>query len=202
MSEELGKIRRSEIEKGRHWLNPAAIACALTHRDKLLTAAQLHQTILCEDDIVLDSKFICEWQKIEARDLFKNLNEPVLLHYFSRSPIIAREPVIAKFGKYSIYKLESKHISSAACYYIQEKIASKIIDFQTPIETSADNWQEIRKSDCFSDSYIIHPAATSIAGFSSTIGYGDNIKSNHIFSIFARKIKRHLMRSRKKYLRI
>ena len=45
VSERMRALRIRERASGKSWLNPAAIACALTHRDKLLSEAEERNVI-------------------------------------------------------------------------------------------------------------------------------------------------------------
>ena len=197
VSEEMRLLRERERLKGKLWINPAAIACALTHRDKLLAEAEESNVILCEDDVLLNRDFIELWSENEIRETFSKLDSVVLFHYISQSLITTSTPSVAKFGKYRIFKLdEALHVTSGACYYAPPLIAKNIRAHQTPIRISADNWLEMKNNGVFSHIYVVHPSPVQIAGMASNIGYGSAWKSNALWVVMARRLKRLIQRRR------
>lgn len=199
VSEEMRLLRERERLKGKLWINPAAIACALTHRDKLLAVAEETNVVLCEDDILLHRDFIELWAEDDVREKFSKLDSVVLLHYISRSPITTSTPPVAEFGRFRIFKLDEVHVLSGASYYAPPHVARHIRQFQTPVRCSADNWLEMKKHGVFPNIYVVHPTPVQIAGMASNIGYGSAWKSNALWVVLIRRLKRLIQRSRKKF---
>ncbi len=198
VSEEMKLLRERERLKGKLWINPAAIACALTHRDKLLVGAEKSNVILCEDDIKIQSDFIDLWKKNYVRERFSMLNSVVLLHYISINQITTSSPPVGEFGKYRIFKLDDSHVSSSACYFVSAQVASGIRHYQTPIRISADSWSEMKNQGVIPCVYVVHPSPCSIAGMASNLGYGSEWQSNAIWLVLLRRLKRWILRRRKK----
>jgi len=198
VSEEMRLLRERERLKGKLWLNPAAIACALTHRDKLLAEAEEADIVLCEDDVLLHRDFIELWAKDDVREKFSKLDSVVLLHYTSRSPITTSTAPIAEFGKFRIFKLDEVQVLSGACYYAPPHVARHIRQFQTPVRFSADSWFEMKKHGVFPNIYVVDPTPVQIAGMASTIGYGSAWKSNALWVVWARRFKRLIQQIRQK----
>lgn len=196
VSDEMKLLRERERLKGKLWINPAAIACALTHRDKLLAEAEESDVVLCEDDILLRRDFIELWSEDDIKAQFSKLDSIVLLHYTSRSPITTSSPPVAEFGKYRIFKLDEAQVSSGACYFAPPQVASRIRHYQTPIRISADAWSEMKNQGVLPCVYVVHPSPCSIAGMASNIGYGSAWRSNAVWIVLARRLKRLIQRSR------
>lgn len=196
VSQEMKELRAREREKVFRWINPAAIACALTHRDKLLAHAQLRSLMLCEDDILMAGDFIEHWRDGELREKMNGLSGVVLLHYFSRTPIVASGPPLFSFGKYGVYEVESGNVVSGACYFAPQVVARSIRLAQSPIQTSADHWVEMKRRKVFSSIYVVHPSPCRVAGLASNIGYGGDSNSNALWVVWARRLKRMILRSR------
>lgn len=197
-SAEMMQRRKSLRLKAESWLGPAAIACALTHRDRLLSRAEENTLILCEDDIILNPDFIDLWCRDDIREQFQKFDGPVLFHYFSQGLITASSPPVASFGKYSIYRLDQVHILSSACYFVSKEVAYSIRQHQTPIRSSADAWAEMKKHGVFKEIYVVHPSPCQIAGFATTLGYEGSLRSNNFFVILARRLNRLMHRRVKK----
>lgn len=199
VSEEMRQLRERERLKGKLWINPAAIACALTHRDKLLTEAEERDVILCEDDVLLQRDFIDLWCQEEVRKQFAECDGVVLMHYISRGAITASGPPVAQFGGYQIFKLDEVPVSSGACYYAPPAVARLIRLHQTPIKKSADHWAAMKNDGIFSNIYAVHPSPCSIAGMASNIGYGGGMKSNQWWVVWARRLKRMVQLRRNQF---
>lgn len=198
VSEAMRSLRRCERERGKSWLNPAAIACALTHRDKLLPEAEERNVILCEDDVLIQSSFIDLWLMDHVREQFSKLDGVCLLHYMSRDPITSSQPPIAQFGEFKIFAIDNCNILSGACYYAPCLVAKRIRSHQTPIQCSADHWSKMKEENLFKRIYVVHPAPAQISGMASNIGYDGSWRSNSSWIILARRIKRMLQRKRQK----
>ncbi len=196
VSKEMKSLRETERRKGRNWINSAAVACALTHRDGLLEAAQNHELILCADDVQISSDFIIQWQKREIRSKFAAQDGVVLLHYSSRGDIVAAREPIFRFGKYGVHKLLSHHIASGACYFAPPATAKSIISFQSPVSTTADDWRSMQNAGLFSSIYLVHPSPCNIAAMASTIGYGNSYRKNTPIFRLIRKLNRLLNKHR------
>lgn len=196
VSEEMRLLRERERLKGKLWINPAAIACALTHRDKLLVGAEESNVVLCEDDVLLRRDFVELWSEDDVRKRFSKLDSIVLLHYTSRSPITTSSPPVAEFGKYRVFKVDEAQVSSGACYFAPPQVASRIRHFQTPIRITADAWSEMKNHGVLPCVYVVHPSPCSIAGMASNIGYGSAWRSNAVWMVLVRRLKRLIQRSR------
>lgn len=194
-SEEMRSLRSHEQSKGKVWVGPAAIACALTHRDKLLAEASNYPLVACEDDITLSSDFIDLWKNKKVRERLSELDGIVLIHYMSRKRIYSSTPPVLDFGKYKIYKLDEPEIGSAACYFAPPPIARSIRIIQTPIRVTADHWGDMMRAGAFSEIYVVHPSPCSIAGMASSIGYG-GYSGNSLIARLARRLKRIISRFR------
>ncbi len=117
VSEEFKLLRNKERERGRKWVNEAAVACTITHRDKLLKEAAERECFLCEDDVVIDSSFIKHWQCKMIRSQLSELNGLVLGCYSSHDSIaVSAEPALT-FGKFGVYEFLGSKVYSAACYF-------------------------------------------------------------------------------------
>lgn len=197
VSEQMKLLRERERLSGKLWINPAAIACALTHRDKLLTEAETQSIILCEDDIIIRSDFIKLWQDEKIRAKLAGLDSIVLLHYISRTPITTSSAAVAKFGIYRIFKLDENHVASGACYFAPSQVAIRLRQYQTPINTSADAWAQMKSEGVLPCVYVVHPSPCSIAGMASNIGYGSTWIGNAKWLILIRRLKRFVQRTRK-----
>ncbi len=197
VDDELKDIRKREKSKNKHWLNPALIACTLTHRDRLLKLAEQKPLILCEDDVLIEEEFIEQWLCQKTQSKLNSLDGVVLLHYISKKPIMADPRPIYNFGKYSVHKIEQGSVASGACYFSPTTIAVNIRANQIPIKVSVDNWSKMKQLGFFKEIYAIHPSPCQIAGMASTIGYGDDNKSNALWIVLGRRIKRTINRYRK-----
>lgn len=198
VSEAMRALRMREREGGKSWLNPAAIACALTHREKLLSEAEQRNVILCEDDALIRSDFIDLWMDNHVRDEFSRLDGIVLLHYMSRMPITTSRPPVSQFGKFKIFSIDDCDISSGACYYAPPLVAKQIRSHQNPISCSADHWTSMRKENIFRSIYVVHPAPARISGMASNIGYDSRSRSNALWIVLARRVKRLIQRKRQR----
>lgn len=178
-----------ESLKGGVWINPAAIACALSHRDKLLAEASKRDVVLCEDDVILQHDFIDLWSRFDVRSLFSKCDGVVLLHYTSSAPITVSGAPVFNFGRYQVFKLDDVHVASAACYYVNSVVASNIRQYQTPIRNCADEWVDMKRNGVFASVYILHPSPCRMAGMASNIGYGGRWKNNSVFFILARRLR-------------
>lgn len=193
---ELRDLRRMEAAQGKRWIGPPAIACALTHRDRLLAAAETKDRISCEDDTRLSKDFIEAWQVESVRNMFRDCGGVVLAHYRSNTPILTETHPHAIFGRYGIYKLTSEHISSGACYYCPPAISCDLRQMQRPISTSADHWLTFQERIGFEGIYLIHPSPVRLMPFASTIGYSTNWLSRQDGAVYrmARELRRKLSR--------
>lgn len=196
VSQDLKALRAGERAKGKQWLNPAAIACALTHRDLLLAEAENRPVILCEDDVLLDRAFISQWTRDSMRDQFAGLDSVVLLHYMSQVPLTTSRPPVGVFGRYRVYRLDESRVSSGACYHAPPEVASKLRAFQAPIRTTADDWHTMQKEGVLPCVYVVHPSPVQIAGMASNIGYGSAWTSNAPWVVWARRLRRFIQRRR------
>lgn len=120
------QLRGRERLKGKLWINPAAIACALTHRDKLLAIAEHRNVVLCEDEVFLRRDFVDLWCQDDVRKKFAKCNGVVLMHYISRRPTTTSAPAVAESGGYQIFQMNEVHVSSSACYYAPPSVARRI----------------------------------------------------------------------------
>jgi len=193
---ELRDLRRREVSNGKLWIGPPAIACALTHRDRLLAAAENDDVILCEDDARLSRDFIDAWQSQSVRTMFRDCGGVVLAYYRANLPILTEIQPRATFGRFGIYRLMSEHIMSAVTYYCPPAIARDIRQLQRPIATSADNWQTFQKRIGFDGVYLIHPSPVQLMPFASSIGYSTHwlARRNDVISRMARKLRRQFLR--------
>lgn len=198
-SQNMKALRTREREKGLRWISPPAIACALTHRDGLLFHAQSRSLILCEDDILIAGDFIQHWRDDELRKKMNGLDGVVLLHYFSRTPIVGSGSPLFSFGKYGVYEVESGNVVSGACYFAPQTVAHSIRLAQNPIETSADHWVEMKRRRVFSSIFVVSPSPCRVAGLASNIGYGGDLNSNALWVVWARRLKRMFLRSREDF---
>ncbi|HSP31175.1 MAG TPA: hypothetical protein VLO13_04070 [Halomonas sp.] len=190
VSEEFKSFRKKERDKGKKWVNEAAVACALTHRDKLLKEAAERECFLCEDDVVIDSSFIKHWQCKVIRSKLSDLNGLVLGCYSSHNSIeVSQEPSLT-FGKFGVYEVLDCKIYSGACYFLPPHLAESVFLLQAPIKYTADQWNDISKEIGF-PVYVIYPAPASFVAFSSNIGYGNfRVSSNSLYWRLIRKINR------------
>ncbi|MCE9664017.1 hypothetical protein LY622_11225 [Halomonas sp. M5N1S17] len=190
VSEEFKLLRKKERDRGKSWVNEAAVACAITHRDKLLKEAAERECFLCEDDIVLDGSFISYWQCEMIRSRLSELNGLVLGCYSSHNIIAVREKPLLTFGKFGVYEVLGCKVYSGACYFLPPPLAESVIFLQAPVKYTADQWDAISKSIGF-PIFLIHPAPASFVAFSSNIGYGNfSVSSNSLFWRSIRKINR------------
>lgn len=190
VSEEFKLLREKEREKGRKWVNEAAVACTVTHRDKLLREAAERECFLCEDDVVIDSSFIKHWQSETIRSKLSDLNGLVLGCYSSHQNIEVSSKPLLTFGKYGVYEVLSRKIYSAACYFLPPSLAESVILHQTPVKCISDQWDDIRQHIGF-PIFVIHPAPASFVAFSSNIGYGNfRVSSNSLLWRSIRRINR------------
>jgi hypothetical protein len=194
VSDHLRAVRQTEREKGKTWLNEAAVACALTHRDKLLVIAEQRDVFLCEDDAVIGRDLIDAFQQPSFRNGLRQLNGPVLAHYLAHVPILTDESPVIRLGRFGVYRLTSSHIMSGACYYASPTVAGAIRKAQTPINYAADLWLNMRRDGAFADIFLLHPRPCNTAGFYSTIGYRKStlFNSNHLVLRALRKLNRKL----------
>lgn len=194
---ELRDLRQREAAKGKRWIGPPAIACALTHRDRLLAVAETDDVILCEDDARLNRDFIHSWQIESVRSMFRDCGGVVLAHYRANQPIVTSTQPYATFGRYGIYRLTSDHIMSGASYYCPPSIARDIRQLQSPISTSADDWLAFHKRVGFDGIYLLHPSPIRLMPFASTIGYSTRwlARQNGILLRTARELRRKLSSS-------
>lgn len=199
VTDEMRQLRERERLRGKLWINPAAIACALTHRDKLLAVAEERDVILCEDDVLINRDLIDLWRQDDVRKLFAAYDGVVLMHYISRTPITSSTAPVAEFGPYKIFKLDEVHVSSGACYYAPPLVARRMREHQTPLRSTPDHWLEMKKAGVFSGIYVVHPSPCRIAGMASNIGYGGHWKSNSWLIVLARRFKRQLQRRRQRF---
>ena len=200
VSDEMKEIRRRSRAEGKKWINESAVACALTHRDRLLPEALKRDVILCEDDVAIHRDFVRLWQKEGVRSVFRECTGPVLLHYRANSPIEVNPLPVATFGRYAIHRLTSQHIMSGVCYYVNEKTAAAFREAQTPIHSAADQWRRIQKDAGFPDIFLVHPSPCRLSEFASTIGYSSSRLSSsnlllvHLLRRMHRKIRAHRYR--------
>lgn len=194
---ELWKLMR---ERGRTWINQRAIACAITHRDRLLSIAEEGDCILCEDDALIKDNFIRLWKEEENRKILRDLGGIVLMNYTSRSEIFVNSNPVGNIGNYKIFRSGTKSVSSAACYYVPPLIAPRLRAIQTPLIATADSWGTFSSSLEGVDVFLIDPPPCTIGNFASTIGYRDrNIPlPNTFFVKMLRSVGRRLLRLRKK----
>ena len=194
---ELRDLRQREAAKGKRWIGPPAIACALTHRDCLLAAAETDDVILCEDDARVSRDFIDAWQVGSVRSMFRDCGGVVLAHYRANQPIVTSTQPHATFGRYGIYRLTSEHIMSGASYYCPPSVARDIRQLQRPISTSADDWLTFHKRVGFDGIYLLHPSPIRLMPFASTIGYSTRwlARQNGKLTRMARELRRKLSRS-------
>lgn len=193
---ELKLVREQERLKGKTWLNPAAVACAVTHRDKLLSAARTRSLILCEDDIRLAPDFVALWSDPVRREALAQLDGVVLIHYASREPITALAAVAGRIGQYTVHRLHDCHVVSGACYYAPPAVAEEIAQFQTPIRCTADHWLEMKQRGAIKNMYAMSPSPVRIAPLTSTIGYRGQLHSNSALARFVRGLRRSVRRRR------
>jgi GR25 family glycosyltransferase involved in LPS biosynthesis len=193
---ELRDLRRNAAAEGKLYLRPSAIACALTHRDRLLAAAENDDVILCEDDARLSSDFVDAWQSQSVRTMFRDCGGVVLGYYRASVPILTEIEPYATFGRFGIYRLVSEHVLSTVTYYCPPAIARDIRQLQLPIATSADSWKFFQKRIGFESIYLVHPSPVQLMPFASSIGYSTHwlARRNDLFSRMARQLRRRLLR--------
>lgn len=191
------ELRQRERDKGKRWLNPAAIACALTHRDKLIALSEKRNVILCEDDSIIEGDFIALWHDKSTQNTFAKCDSVVLIHYRSASPITSSAPPVAEFGKYKIFRVDDGNVGSGACYYLPPNIANRVRKYQTPINVSADSWQQMRHDGVFKNVFVVSPSPVRIAPAASNIGYGNASDGNGLLTTVTRKIWRRIQRFRR-----
>lgn len=197
VSKSMREVREKERAKGKRWISAAAVACALTHRDRLLPEAMDRDVVLCEDDVSINRDFIDLWSKPDIREAFRQIDGVVLMYYWSRAPITSQGEAVLRLGEYSVRRLDDLHILAAACYYVPPAVAERIREFQTPLHCTADHWHEMRRNGVFRDIYAIHPAPANTGSLTSNIGYGGKITSNSLFFRLLRTLRRGLAKRRK-----
>lgn len=196
---ELTQLRASLRRQGKKWASPAAIACALTHRDLLLRRAEAIDAILCEDDATFHPDFIEAWSRQSNRQVLREIEGVTLLYHLSRGPVVVEKAPVAKIGPFKAYRVKSNNVLSAVAYYASPDAAAGIRRVQTPLVTSSDNWHQFKQLGAFKDLYIMHPAPVTLAPFDSVIGYGGLIKGDSLLARTLRRMNRilrkHLRRS-------
>jgi len=193
------ELRARQSKQNKTWANPAAVACAMTHRDKLLKEAVHRDAILCEDDALIDQKMIQLWQQQNIRDIFRNIGDVTLLFYLSRSTIRVSKIPLARVGPYCIYRVTDGEVGSAVSYYASSVAADRIRSLQTPISATADQWQAFKARGAISNINIVFPSPVRLAAFESHIGYGGRLKGNSITVRALRVANRSLRRWRGKF---
>lgn len=173
-------FRRDQIKKGRDWLTSGVIACAMTHRN-MISVIGLKGKFCCEDDAVIESDAIKLISDGSLQTLLEGLDGLTLLDYRSRRNIISEKKPVQRIGKYSIHRVISYNLGSAACYFVPAKIAKRFVNFQTPINASPDQFDEMQKMGVFENLYIIHPKAARSSDFPTTMEYEYSKKTNYFF---------------------
>jgi GR25 family glycosyltransferase involved in LPS biosynthesis len=128
--------------------------------------------ILCEDDVIFQRSFLAELTNGSALKALSSVDGIVLLNYRSTAPIKAEKVPHRTFGRYSIHRVRSPTIASAAAYFMTPATAERVRSFQTPLQAPVDGWAEMKAAGAISDIYLVHPAPVSTGHFASTINYG------------------------------
>ena len=182
LSKKMIQFRRDQINKGRDWLSPGVIACAMTHR-KMISTIDVKGKFCCEDDAVIETDVIKLISDGSLQLILDELDGLTLLDYRSRRNIIAEKKPFQKIGKYSIHRVISYNLGSAACYFVPAKIAKRFVRYQTPINASPDQFDEMQKMGVFKNLYILHPKAARSSDFPTTMGYNYSQKTNYLFKL-------------------
>lgn len=172
LSEHMRALRQNAEQQGKTYLASGAIACAVTHRDNLVGNVTAPGKVLCEDDVVFKRDFLKHLADGSALSAMSETGGFVMLNYRSRIPIRARKQPVARFGRYSIHRLESDQIVSGAAYFVTPEIGQRMRAFQTPISVPIDSWCQMKQGGVFDDIYLIHPSPARTGHFPSTINYG------------------------------
>lgn len=183
---EYWKDRRTRLlSKGVNSMPTGAVACALTHRDRLLANAEEGGKILCEDDAMFDTRFLEHVASNEVAEVLERLSGVTLLNYRWRGDIQAEREPVAYIGKYSVHRLRSKSIVSAAAYYLPARLVGPLRAAQTPVDRAADLWTEFRDNGVFEDVFLVHPTPARVGQFISSINYG--LERNSVFMEWLRR---------------
>ena len=172
MSLEFRDLWRTMRERGRKWLSSGAVACALTHRDKMLPLAENNDIIICEDDAKFSHEFIELWRQAELRKTFNAIRGVVLLHYIAREPIKSIGDPIADLGKYKIFRIQTASVASTASYYISPNCAGELRVIQTPLIATPDSWMLFKGKIKDFEVFVVDPPPVQIFPFDSSVGYG------------------------------
>ncbi len=193
-SQDLIAKRKLEAERGKLWINPAAVACGLTHRDKLLPQASARDVILCEDDIAIDRRFISLWMMPEIRQRFNEVGGVVLLDYRNHVPIEVDKEPTARVGGFRLHRVKGR-VLSGACYFASPNAARMMIEANSPLSFSADDWNSFRKVGAIETVHVLVPSPVRQTNYSSTIGYGSSFKGDGLLLRSARSLNKLVRRS-------
>lgn len=180
LSEELLQVRKASQAAGKTWLASGAVACAVTHRDHLIGQSHPLGKVLCEDDAVFNKDFISLIASGQVAHELSKLGGVTLLNYRSRQPITADREPVARIGRYTVHRLTSGSVASAAAYFVPENVAKSIQSGQSPLRWPVDAWASFRDAGLFREIYLVHPSPARVGDFPSTINYGRNARHHFL----------------------
>lgn len=169
---DLSRVANTErVAEWKELLTHNAVGCALSHLSayRRLLNTRYDFAIFLEDDVELLPDF-AEVVKHCAAKMPKDA--ATLLYFHGGSKRFLKDGAVDLPCGRSLMRAETEWGAYAAAgYIIHRDTAKRLIDFNTPVYTTADSWGVFQREGIISGLYAVLPPITAPAAFSSDIGY-------------------------------
>ncbi|PWJ43289.1 glycosyltransferase family 25 protein [Sediminitomix flava] len=162
-----------EVKENPRWLNPYAIACALSHRKAYhkILAERIPYTLILEDDMLLSSKsvdllpsIIHEMDTDEICMLYYRAFQTMYLSLGEDRKLDPNYELLSPINEESIPL-------TAGAYIVSLKAVERLERILLPIRYAADSWAEFYREGGVNKISCVYPRPLKDANFKSTIDY-------------------------------
>ncbi|WP_139924234.1 glycosyltransferase family 25 protein [Hymenobacter sp. DG01] len=161
------------VKENAYWVSKGALACSLSHvsvYEKILND-NIDLGLIFEDDSNINADIIDIVSNINNNDL--NKNEIVLLYYAAWKKITLLKNTEVKINNcYSIFdSMDPRQLVSANAYIITNDACRTMLEYQSPVKSTADSWGKFIDNGAVESIRCIYPFAVEPADFKSSIDY-------------------------------
>lgn len=166
-------VEKNFLDKSKYHFSNGQIGCALSHLNvyQKIIDFDLDYALIVEDDIIFPDNINIILSTISQ---IENLDVVMLSFYSHRlnEPLKLSKKSLKSHEDLTLYKpVEIKKCASTMAYIISNKSAKKIVDANSPMIATADDWGKLHHYCHFENFYCLYPNITKEQEFTSTIDY-------------------------------
>ena len=192
------KSQNSKVE----WFTRGIIGCTMTNQNIYadIINRNYEYVLFLEDDTVLPPNLndILEFTAKQIRQ-----GDVVLLFWKAWNPLKLRKPEIKTSFGFDYYQpVNYKELAGGSAYIVTQRAAQKMIESNTPIHTTPDNWKYYYDNGSIERLLVAYPLVVQTADFKSTMRIGkflairDLVERYKIFPFYQLlKLKRKQMKN-------